>query len=77
MTLNSKKIIHTRKPKDNDDHSLNWFEYPDPVTEQFVSANRGQMKIPKTTLSIPRFIYRLFTKIERIMFNKKPSKKLN
>jgi hypothetical protein len=46
----------------------------DPVTEQFVSADRGQMQIPKTARGIPRFIYRLFTKIEQVMLSKKPNK---
>jgi len=46
--------------------------HDDPVTEQFVSTERGQMQIPKTVLGIPGFMYRLFTKVERVMLNKKP-----
>jgi len=46
----------------------------DPVTEQFVSADRGQMQTPKTVRGIPEFLYRLFTKIEQVMNTKKPDK---
>ena len=44
----------------------------DPVMEQFVSVDEEQMRIPKKIQDIPRFMLRLFTKIEQIMFNKKP-----
>ena len=44
----------------------------DPVMEQFVSVDKEKMRIPRTVRSIPRFMLRLFTKIEQIMFNKKP-----
>lgn len=44
----------------------------DSVTEQFVTANREQMWIPKTMRGVPGFLYRLFTKTEQVMLEKKP-----
>lgn len=43
----------------------------DPVTKQFVTADRIPMQVPKTMRSLPAFIYRLFTRIEQVLLTKK------